>query len=98
MFFLGLSLGSTAFGRIGERLRRPLLAFAAVEMGVAALALLTPAAFEAAEPVFQAMYRASAPDAAWLFATATAWAAPHHYSGSPSRTAGRPSKVPREPP
>lgn len=45
-FMGGLALGSYFAGRWSDRLARPLLAFALVEVGIALSALLTPAALE----------------------------------------------------
>jgi spermidine synthase len=68
VFFAGLALGSALFGRIAERLVRPLRAFVALELAVAALAVLTPLAFAAAAPLFGSLYRATAPGSLALFA------------------------------
>jgi spermidine synthase len=61
VFLLGLALGSATFGIVSPHVRRPLHAFAFVEIAVGFLAVITPAAFEAVEPIFGAMYRASPP-------------------------------------
>lgn len=51
-FFAGLALGSLLAGRVTDRLRSPLRAYAAAEVLVAVAALLTPAAFALARAVY----------------------------------------------
>jgi len=51
-FMAGLALGSTAAGRLADRVRRPLLAFAAAEAGVAVAALATPLALAGVEALY----------------------------------------------
>jgi spermidine synthase len=58
VFFLGLALGSYAFGRISQRTRRPLRLFALMELAVGALALGSPFAFEILDSLYGMAYRA----------------------------------------
>src|SRR5262249_13959007 len=51
-FFSGLALGSFLSGRIADRLRSPLRAYAAAETLVAVFGLLTPLAFSLARVVY----------------------------------------------
>ena len=51
-FMAGLALGSTAAGRLADRVRRPLVVFAAAEAGVAAAALATPIALAGVEALY----------------------------------------------
>lgn len=46
-FMAGLALGSAAGGRVADRLRRPLLAYAAAAIGVGLYCLATPGVFDA---------------------------------------------------
>jgi len=57
MFFLGLALGSAFFGRVSQRLARPLRTYALLEVGLAALALTSVPAFEAADRLYGIAYR-----------------------------------------
>lgn len=57
-FFAGLALGSFLSGRISDRLRSPLRAYAAAEILVAAFGLLTPAAFALARLLYLAIHDA----------------------------------------
>ena len=57
VFFLGLALGSYAFGRIAERSLRPLRVFALLELGLGAFALCSITAFEAADSLYGLAYR-----------------------------------------
>jgi spermidine synthase len=59
VFFLGLALGSELFGRLSSRLRRPLAAYAGLELALALLGLLSLPAFALAETLQGALYRAS---------------------------------------
>lgn len=54
-FMAGLALGSALGGRLADRVRRPLLLFAAAEAGIGLLALLTPAGLVLAEPFYAAL-------------------------------------------
>ena len=58
VFLGGLALGALAFGRLADRLRRPLAVFAVVEIGVALIALASPQAFALIDAVYVALYRA----------------------------------------
>ena len=60
VFFLGLAAGSEAFGRLSERIARPLRVYALLEVGLAALALLTLPAFGLADALYGAAYRSFA--------------------------------------
>ncbi len=55
-FMAGLALGSTAAGRLADRVRRPLVVFAAAEAGVAAAALATPLALAGVEALYVRLY------------------------------------------
>lgn len=66
VFFLGLAVGSELSGRYASRSVRPLRAFAAVEVALAALAAASPATFAAAEAVYGHAYRALGPEAGLL--------------------------------
>ena len=61
-FMGGLALGSWFGGRLAERLRHPLRAFAWLELGIAASALLVPVALDAAGAIYALIY-ARVPDA-----------------------------------
>src|SRR5207244_1068060 len=54
-FMAGLALGGMLGGTIADRVKRPLLLFAAAEAGIGAFALLTPLAFELAEAAYAAL-------------------------------------------
>jgi spermidine synthase len=58
-FFLGLGLGSAIGGRWAARVTRPALAYAAIELGVAALALLSLAWVPAVRSAYEGMGNAS---------------------------------------
>ena len=58
VFFAGLAAGSELFGRWAQRARRPLRVYAALEIGLAVLAMLSPTAFEVADSLYGAVYRA----------------------------------------
>jgi spermidine synthase len=51
-FMAGLALGTLAAGRLTTRVRRPLLWFGAVELGIGTLALLTPWALRVVAPIW----------------------------------------------
>jgi spermidine synthase len=57
-FMTGLALGSMAAGRLADRVRRPLVAFAVAEAGVALAALATPFALSGVEAVYVRLYGA----------------------------------------
>jgi spermidine synthase len=52
-FMAGLALGSYAAGRVADRVRHPLAVYGVVELGIAALGLLTPRAFAALPHVYE---------------------------------------------
>ena len=54
-FMAGLALGSVLGGRAADRLRRPLLLFAAAEVGIGVSALCTPLALSLAQHVYAAL-------------------------------------------
>ena len=60
VFFAGLALGSALFGRWSARLSRPFRAYAAVEIGVAALGVASLALFPLADTLYGGAYRAVA--------------------------------------
>ena len=68
-FMAGLALGSWLGGRIADRSRRPLRAFALVEIGVALSAVAVPALLRAAEALYATVH-AHAPDAPLLLTAA----------------------------
>ena len=51
-FFAGLALGSAVFGRLADRLSRPLLMYAWLEVGIAVLAVSATLALALAAPPF----------------------------------------------
>lgn len=55
-FMGGLAIGSAAAGRLADRVRRPLLAFAVAEALVAVAALATPLGLDAVEVVYVRLY------------------------------------------
>ena len=57
-FMAGLALGSAAAGRLADRVRRPLVAFAVAEAGVAVAALATPLALAGVEALYVRLYPA----------------------------------------
>ncbi len=67
VFFAGLAAGSELFGRAARRTTRPLRLYAALELGLAAFALLSPLAFDAADAAYGPVYRALAGHAVALF-------------------------------
>jgi spermidine synthase len=68
VYFLGLALGSWGFGRVAHRTTRPLLLYAALEIGVGLLALASPWLFARAEHLYGHAYRATSADFGPLFA------------------------------
>lgn len=56
-FMGGLALGSWLFGHVAERIRRPLLVYGFLEIGVAVGALAVPTVLKLSDPVFIAAYR-----------------------------------------
>jgi spermidine synthase len=67
VFFLGLALGSWAFGHLAQRARHPLRLCAMLEVGLAALVLATIPALGAVESVYGQLYRALAADSPLLW-------------------------------
>ena len=59
VFFLGLAIGSSLFGRLSERVVRPLRLYGFLEIGLAVLVLASPAAFAAMESLYGHFYRAA---------------------------------------
>ncbi|HET8759535.1 MAG TPA: fused MFS/spermidine synthase [Nitrospiria bacterium] len=57
VFMGGLAIGSALGGRVVDRVRRPLLAYAVIEAAVAAYALAIPWLLHAVVPVYQAVWR-----------------------------------------
>lgn len=55
-FFAGLALGSFLAGRLADRLRAPLRAYAGVELLVAAFGLMTPVAFAVTRAIYVGIY------------------------------------------
>ena len=68
-FMAGLALGSTAAGRLADRVRRPLVVFAVAEAGVAVAALATPIALAGVEALY---VRLHGPLDGWPFLVALA--------------------------
>ncbi|MGH7723911.1 MAG: hypothetical protein ACREOU_00640, partial [Candidatus Eiseniibacteriota bacterium] len=57
VFFLGLAIGGAVSGRLSERVRRPLLVCALLEVALAILVVLTPLAFDMVEGLYGGLYR-----------------------------------------
>jgi spermidine synthase len=55
-FMLGLAIGSAGAGRLADRVRRPLVTFAAAEALVAAAALATPLGLAGVEAIYVRLY------------------------------------------
>jgi spermidine synthase len=68
-FMSGLALGSWLGGRFASRLGHPLRAFALVEIGIAASALLVPVALDAAGAIYAFIHNRQ-PDALWTLTLA----------------------------
>ncbi|MFW2405937.1 MAG: fused MFS/spermidine synthase [Gammaproteobacteria bacterium] len=54
-FFAGLAIGSAVFGRLADRLERPLLLYAGLEVGIAILGVAATVALASAAPLFVAL-------------------------------------------
>lgn len=67
VFFLGLSIGSYLFGQIAQRVSRPLLIFAVLEIGLGMVALLTHHTFDFVNVLYGITYRALAGKIGLLF-------------------------------
>ena len=67
VFFLGLACGSYLFGRIGQRIARPLRLYALIEIGLGLLALASPHAFDLVDALYGVLYRSTANHTAPLF-------------------------------
>lgn len=65
-FLGGMALGSVIGGRWAQRSRRPLVAYAFIELGIAAYCALTPQLFKAVQALYVMLASGSAPDAAGL--------------------------------
>ncbi len=57
VFMGGLGLGALLFGRLADRLRRPLAVFAAVQVGVALFAMASPWLFDGIDAGYVWLYR-----------------------------------------
>ncbi len=68
-FMAGLALGTLFAGRLATRTRRPLVWFGAIELGIGALALLTPWALELVAHVWIALHT-RVPDNLWAVTAA----------------------------
>ena len=68
-FMAGLALGTLAAGRLTPRIRRPLLWFGAVELGIGTLALLTPWALRLVAPIWIGL-QDRLPDQLWALTAA----------------------------
>lgn len=55
-FFLGLALGAFLVGRLSGRVRRPLVLYAGIELGAAALALVFPLVLRLYDPIYAELY------------------------------------------
>lgn len=68
-FMGGLALGAWLGGRLASRVRHPLRAFALVELGIAASALMVPIALDEAETIY-ALIHNRLPDTVWTLTVA----------------------------
>ncbi len=59
VFFAGLALGSWLFGRWGQKVNQPIRLYAVLEVGLAALALLSLKAFALVDGFYGSAYRAA---------------------------------------
>jgi spermidine synthase len=67
-FMTGLALGAHFGGRLSFWVRRPLVAYGALELLVAGTVVLTPAAFGALEPLYLGLVKIAPHSVAWLSA------------------------------
>lgn len=67
VFMGGLSIGSWMAGRVGDRTRRPLVAYGFCEVGVAVLAIAFPWLLDALRGTYETIYRAHFDTAPWLY-------------------------------
>lgn len=67
VFMAGLSLGSWAVGRIGDRIRRPLYAYGLCELGIAVSALIFPYVLGGFRETYQTIYRAYFETGPWIY-------------------------------
>ena len=67
VFFLGLACGSYLFGRIGQRIARPLRLYALIEIALGLLALASPHAFDLVDALYGVLYRTMADHTGALF-------------------------------
>lgn len=67
VFFLGLACGSYLFGRIGQRIARPLRLYALIEIVLGLLALASPHAFDLVDALYGVLYRSMADHTGPLF-------------------------------
>ena len=56
VFFAGLAAGSFVFGRVSQRIARPVRLYAALEIGIGLVAMTTPWTFPAVESLFGRFY------------------------------------------
>lgn len=61
-FMAGLALGAWAFGRFSDRLKRPVLLYVLLELGIGAYALLTPFLFQHIDTVYTPLLRSLTDD------------------------------------
>ena len=80
-FFAGLAAGGLLLGRLADRTARPLLLYAAIEAGVAILAIVTTLALAHAAVPFARLEAVSAP-LAWMLCLACVAAAPFLMGGT----------------
>lgn len=78
-FFAGLALGGALFGRIADRVARPIRLYAALELGVAVLGILATLALGASAPLFVRLQTLAGP---------LAWALPFVLVGVPATLMG----------
>jgi len=67
-FMTGLALGAHIGGRLSRRVQRPLRAYGALELLVAATVVATPTGFAALEPLYIALVKVAPHSVAWLSA------------------------------